>query len=131
MSRLAIWKLKDVWYGFESVFQRNTDLLLLEYIYVFAQTKFAEQLGQIRSLEQAVKAAAVAPRQRGDAVHVVTAAEIVLSWKKELHFISHITEAQDFLSYQHYILLDGFINKVFKSLLVSKKTLSGVTKWTI
>lgn len=80
--------------------------MLLEYIYVFAQTKLAEELGQIRSLEQAVEAAAVASRQRGDAVHVVTAAEIVLSWKERIALLSHITEPQDLLSYQQHTPLD-------------------------
>ena len=70
------WKTR---YKHKGVFQRNTNLLLLEYICVFAQTKFAEQLRQIRSFKQTVQVTAVAPGQRGNAVHVIAAAEIVFS----------------------------------------------------
>lgn len=57
----------------------DTDLLLLKYVCVFAQTQFAEQLRQVRSLKQTVQVTAVASCQRGDAVHVIAAAEIMFS----------------------------------------------------
>lgn len=56
-------------------------LLLLEDICVFAQTQLAEQLREVGAFEAAVQVAAIAPCQRGDAVHVVAAAEIMLSWR--------------------------------------------------
>lgn len=69
-------------YQHKDALQKNADLLLLEYVCVFAQTKFAEQLRQIRSLEEAVQVTAIASSQWGNAVHVITATEIVFSWKE-------------------------------------------------
>lgn len=54
-----------------------TDLLLLEDVCVFAQTQFAEELGEVGALERAVEVTAIASCQRGNAVHVIAAAEIV------------------------------------------------------
>lgn len=72
---------------------KKTNLLLLEYICVFAQTKLAEEFRQIRSLKQAVEATAIASCQRGNAVHVVTATEIVFSCKGTNAHFRHITES--------------------------------------
>lgn len=54
-----------------------TDLLLLEDVCVFAQAQLAEELGEVRAFERAVQVTAVASRERGNAVHVIAAAEIV------------------------------------------------------
>ena len=53
-------------------------LLLLEHVSVFPQAQLAEQLRQVRPFERGLETAAVAPGDRGDTVHVVTAAQIVL-----------------------------------------------------
>lgn len=74
----------------------NTNLLLLEHVCVFAQTKLAEELRQIRSLKQTVEVTAIASCQRGDAVHVVTATEIVFGWKGTSALFRHITEGHNF-----------------------------------
>lgn len=84
----------------------NTNLLLLEYVCVFAQAKFAEQLRQIRSLEQTVQVTAIASCQWGNAVHVITATEIVFSWKRRSALFRQITEVHNFLSYQYCIQLE-------------------------
>jgi len=53
-------------------------LLLLEDVRVLPQAQRAEQLGQVRAFQRRVQAAAVAAGYRGDAVHVVAAAEVML-----------------------------------------------------
>lgn len=55
--------------------------MLLEDVCVFAQTQLAEKLGEVGPFEAAVQVAAIASCQRGNAVHVVAAAEIMLSWR--------------------------------------------------
>lgn len=83
---------------------RNTNLLLLEHVCVFAQAKLAEELGQIRSLKQTVEVTAIASCQRGNAVHVVTATEIVFSCKGTSALSD--TAHKGGLFHQHYIQLD-------------------------
>lgn len=53
-------------------------LLLLEHVGVFPQAQLAEQLRQVRPFERGLETAAIAPADRRDTVHVVTAAQIVL-----------------------------------------------------
>lgn len=53
-------------------------LLLLEDVGVFPQAQFTEELRQVGTFERRVQAAAVAAGDRGDAVHVVAAAEVML-----------------------------------------------------
>lgn len=60
---------------------RLAHLLLLEDVCVFAQTQLAEKLGEVGAFEAAVQVAAIASCQGGNAVHVVAAAEIMLSWR--------------------------------------------------
>lgn len=57
--------------------------MLLEDVGVFAQAQFAEELREVRAFERAVQVTAIASRQRGNAVHVIATAEIVLRWKAE------------------------------------------------
>lgn len=53
-------------------------LLLLEDVCVLPQAQVAEELRQVRAFQRRVQAAAVAAAQRGDAVHVVAAAQVML-----------------------------------------------------
>lgn len=53
-------------------------LLLLENVCVLPQAQVAEELRQVRALQRRVQAAAVAATQRGDAVHVVAATQVML-----------------------------------------------------
>lgn len=53
-------------------------LLLLEDVCVLPQAQFAEQLWQVGAFQRRVQTAAVAASYRGDAVHVVAAAEVML-----------------------------------------------------
>lgn len=50
---------------------------MLEDISVFAQAQLAEQFRQVGAFSGAVQAAAVATGYRGDAIHVVAAAQVV------------------------------------------------------
>lgn len=54
-------------------------LLLLEDVCIFAETEFAEELREICSFERGAERAAITARHR-DAVHIITAAEILLTY---------------------------------------------------
>lgn len=116
-------------YQHKGASRRNTNLLLLEYVCVFAQTKLAEELRQIRSLKQTVEVTAIASCQRGNAVHVVTATEIVFSCKGTSALFRHITEGHRFpptFIFSSIIKFTKYLNLYFSE----KKSLSGPREWT-
>lgn len=73
----------------------RTDLLLLEDICVLSQAQLAEELRQVRAFERAVEVTAVASRQRGDAVHVIATAEIVLRCKAKERRAASVNTQRD------------------------------------